>query len=168
MMRVTEKGLLRMSLQHIQHHFSELSRNQEMLASGIRVDTPSKDPVATQRILRWRTIEDGITQYERNINTTKIWMNTTESALDSISSIMEKIHEVALQGGNAIIPQDVREGFTEEVEALLKSIINLANTSVENNYLFAGDTTDTVPFTAVVGGGVLPALLITETRASVI
>jgi len=152
-MRVTGQTLLRNSLRHIQNHFQTLSRNQEMLASGIRVAKPSDDPIAAQRILRWRKVEDGISQYQRNIDNAKIWMNTTESVISSVNGIVETIHELALQGGNSLVPDEVRSGFTNEVEALLKQVVSLANTAVDNNSLFAGHITDTKPFTVTTGAG---------------
>ncbi len=126
-----------------------------MLASGIRVSMPSDDPVATQRILRWRTIDDNITQYQRNIDSTKLWMNSSESVLSSIQEIMERVYEIASTGANDLVPDDIRANYAVEIEALLKEVITLANTSVNDNYLFAGHLTDTKPFTYTLAGGLI-------------
>ncbi len=146
-MRVTVQGILRTSINHINDHFQKLAENQEMLASGIRVKVPSDDPIATQRILRWRKLKGSIEQYGRNISTIKIWMNTTESVIASVKDIMQRVHEMALEGGNSVLPQGFRDGLAQETEELLKEVITLANSSVDNNYLFAGHQTDTKPFT---------------------
>ncbi|MBD3268619.1 MAG: flagellar hook-associated protein 3 [Candidatus Omnitrophica bacterium] len=147
-MRITTQGLLRSSLRHIQNHFESLARNQEMLASGIRVKYPSDDPIATQRILRWRKVEEGISQYSRNISTGKIWLQTSESIIASVNDILQTAYEDALVGSNNLATQDVRDGLAVQIESLLKEMLSLTNTAVDNNYLFGGHITDAAPFTA--------------------
>ncbi|MCM8773431.1 MAG: flagellar hook-associated protein FlgL [Candidatus Omnitrophica bacterium] len=157
-MRITEQGILRTSLVHIQRHFEKLAHNQEMLASGIRVKVPSDDPIATQRILRWKKVKESVVQYQRNISTVEIWMNTTESIIASVQDIVQRVYELALTAGNELLPQEIRAGLSEEVEALLKEIVTLSNSAVDNNYIFAGHITNTKPFTANYTGGLITSV----------
>ncbi len=146
-MRITTSGLLRTSLFNIQKHFERLALNQEQLASGIRVKIPSDDPIATQRILRWRKVQDNLEQHQRNISTSQIWLNTTETVIGSIQSMTERTYELALTASNALIPQSVRQTYAEDVDTILEEIVRLSNQVIDDFYLLGGHQTDTPPFT---------------------
>ncbi|MBD3246394.1 MAG: flagellar hook-associated protein 3 [Candidatus Omnitrophica bacterium] len=145
-MRITTQGLLRNSVMNINRHFERLAENQRQLSSGKRVHVPSDDPIATQRILRWRKVEEGVKQYQRNINTGNIWMRTTESTIVSVREIAQTAYETALVAGNSLVPQETRDGMAQQIETLLKDVLRMANVAVEGNYIFAGHATDTRPF----------------------
>lgn len=147
-MRITTSGLLRTSIFNIQKHFERLALNQEQLASGIRVQVPSDDPVATQRILSWRKVRDNIGQHQRNINTAQIWLNLTETVTTSIHSLVERSYELALTAGNELLPQSVRLTYAEDIDTILKEVVRLSNQVIDDFYLLGGHQTDTAPFTA--------------------
>ncbi|MBN2483044.1 MAG: flagellar hook-associated protein FlgL [Candidatus Omnitrophica bacterium] len=151
-MRISTAGLLRTSVFNIQKHFERLADNQEQLASGIRVQLPSDDPVATQRILSWRKVRDNIGQHHRNISSAQIWLNTTETMVSSIQDLVERAYELALGASNELLPQTVRQTYSEDIDTILKEVLRLSNQVIDDFYLLGGHQSDVTPFSAVTAG----------------
>ena len=62
---------------------------------------------------------------------------------------MQRARELVIYGGNGSMPDDSREALAQEMDQLLRDLINVANSKHGQRHLFAGENTLLKPFEAV-------------------
>ena len=136
--RITEGMLGRRLLSDLRASTARMATAQRQIASGKRIDKPSDDPLATHNALRLRSELAGIAQDQRTISDTQGWLDTTDSALATITDVVHRARELALQGANGAIGQTERNKLADEIDQLIETAKSAANTSYGGRYVFAG------------------------------
>ncbi len=145
--RVTEGMLGRRLLSDLRASTQRIATAQRQIASGRRIDKPSDDPLATHNAMRLRSELGGIAQDKRTISDTQGWLDTTDSALATITDTVHRARELALQGANGAIGQTERNKLADEVDQLIETAKSAANSSYGGRYVLAGTDTDDPPYT---------------------
>lgn len=73
-------------------------------------------------------------------------MTAAELALNEVSSAVNQLRELALQGSNDTLPDESLYALGQIAEGLVDHLLSLANTRHAGRYLFAGHQTRTQPF----------------------
>jgi flagellar hook-associated protein 3 FlgL len=123
-----------------------LVRSQQKVASNKEITRPSDDPFNTSRALALRTSLDGTQQYQRNIEDAQGWQETAEQALSTITEAIHRAHELATQGATDTTDANAREAIAHELDQLIESVKQSANTTYRGRYVFSGTTTDVPPY----------------------
>jgi len=123
-----------------------LVRSQQKVASNKEITRPSDDPFNTSRALALRTSLDGTQQYQRNIEDAQGWQETAEQALNTITEAIHRAHELATQGATDTTDANAREAIAHELDQLIESVRQSANTTYRGRYVFSGTTTDVPPY----------------------
>jgi len=126
----------------------ELNRVQKQLASGYRIDLPSDDPVGTVNYMAYDSRLSEISTYQSIVDSAQSKLKTTDGTLDSATSVLQRMREIAVQGANGTYTKDEREKMAVEVDQLLRELHSLSNTRYKNDALFGGTMTDDNPFAA--------------------
>ncbi len=129
----------------------ELQKSQNELSSGYRVKLPSEDPVAT---INYMDIDSRLKEmgtYQTIVNNAKSKINLIDSSLDSVTSLIQRLRELAVQGANGTYTKEERQNMAVEVDQLLREILQQSNSYYKDNALFGGTMTDEAPFKAVIG-----------------
>jgi flagellar hook-associated protein 3 FlgL len=124
----------------------------ERLASQKKINRPSDDPVGAAGALGYRTLLSQMEQYDRNLNSAKNWLQTSEAALTGMDDVVARAKELAVQMANAGQNAQTRAGAAVEVGHLLDQAVSLANSQSDGRYVFAGYQTGTVPFVKTNNG----------------
>lgn len=127
---------------------------QQRVTTGKKYTTVSEDPVAALSSLSARTLRSRLEQLNRNLVVAKEYTGTTEGVLTEVGSLTQRAYVLALQGANDSTTQPAREAMAAEIGSIQKRLVDLGNTQMSGGrYLFAGQSSDTKPFSDV--GGVL-------------
>ena len=119
---------------------SQVSRAQQQISSGRRVQSASDDPASAARILRLESRLQIIAQYETNINVAENSIEITESTLSSIELALGRVLELVTRSENPIVDGRVTG---REVEQIVDELFALSNTRDEQgDYIFSGFSTD--------------------------
>ncbi|MCR2074908.1 flagellin N-terminal helical domain-containing protein, partial [Campylobacter lari] len=70
----------------------------------------------------------------------------TDTALKNITELLEKFKTLLTKAASDGNSQTSREAIAKELELIKDSIVNIANTSINGQYLFAGSNAATKPF----------------------
>ncbi len=151
-MRVTNTMLTNTFLRNLRFNLRRLQEAQDRLASGKEVRRPSDDPVRVVDALALRSDLGEISQYTRNVEDAKTWLEVTDSALAEATNVLQRARELALYGANDTMPQESRQALAEEVKQLKEQLGLIANTTLGGRYIFGGTNTATEP----VGSGYSP------------
>ncbi len=126
-----------------------LVKTQEQLSTGVRVLTPSDDPVAATKILQLNQELASTDQFNRNIDIAENNLVQEESALRSVTNLMLRMKELTVQAGNtAVLTQTEYAALASEVDSRVGELQNLLNTqNPGGDYIFGGYQSNTPPFT---------------------
>jgi flagellar hook-associated protein 3 FlgL len=143
--RVTQGMITNTFNRDLNYNLRRLARYQHQLAMEKRISRPSDDPVAIVHSLRLRTDLADIATYTENADHALSWLGSTEDALLHAGDILHHAGELAITGANSSNPKDALNAIADEVDELLESLIQIANSAQAGQYLFAGTKTR-VPF----------------------
>ena len=145
---------------------NNLTQTQAKLAQGKQVINASDAPDQAASIQRLKSILNRQDSYQSSLNTVKNRLQGEESTLQSVSDLLVRAKEVAVQGANDTLNPGDRKALATEMQALRDQMLSLANTKDTNgNYLFAGSKVSQPPFVSVAGGS--PQYVGDQTRMKV-
>ncbi len=125
---------------------------QNQLSSGKRVNKPSDDPVNATQILTLQNRVTQDTQFLRNVDYAKGWLQQSEGALSSVNRLVTRAKELALQQSNSVSYNAAnRTQVAAEIGQMINELIGIGNESIGSRYVFGGTITDPAP---VGSGGV--------------
>jgi flagellar hook-associated protein 3 FlgL len=148
-MRITNNMLSNTTLRNLNTNMERLDRLQNELTSGQRISTPSDDPIGTASALEFRTTIAQIDQYIRNADEATSWLDATDSALGSMSSLLQRAQELAVEGASDTYSNADKQAMAAEVQNLLDQSVAVGNSTYGGRYLFGGYRVNTQPFAAV-------------------
>ena len=148
--RITESMTGRRLLADLNSSTTLVAKYQRQISSGRRMEKPSDDPLATHTAMRLRSELQGLANDQRSISDAKGWLDTTEAALGSITDVVQRANELALQGSNGTMAQKDRNKIADEIDQLIETAKSAANASYGGRFVFSGTQTDTQPY--AVGG----------------
>jgi len=160
-MRVTNQQQIDLVMGYYQRIQTNLARVQEALASGKKVNRPSDEPIAYEQIMKFRTVLNNIAKRSLSIHEAISRLNLSESVIGSAETIALRGREIALQERNATSSATTRQAVAKEVHQLLLSLVDTANTKINERYLFSGFETQTAAFglsTLVSSSGRSPSI----------
>lgn len=144
-MRITTNMMTNNYLASLNGSLEKQSTLQQQIADGKAIHKPSDDPIKTIRSLRFNSNLAMNEQYTQNVNDSLSWMNTTDSAMSDLSSIMIKMKELAVSA-DGTKPTDALNTIASEIDGLIEQAISVGNTKIGDRYVFAGQMDKTEPF----------------------
>ncbi|MFB4393821.1 MULTISPECIES: flagellar hook-associated protein 3 [unclassified Pseudomonas] len=146
-MRISTTQFYNTSTNNYQRTFANLVKTQQEASDGIRVRTAADDPVGAARLLQLEQQQNMLDQYKTNITNVRNSLGTSESTLNAIGNILQRVNELAIGSGNAGFTDADRKANAEELQSLEDQLFSLMNSRDENGkYLFSGSKGDTQPY----------------------
>ncbi len=146
--RVNLETFINTTLANVQQSTSNMSKLHEQISTGKKINRASDDPAGARKILSLRSEDLRLDQYASNIMTATQSLDYNASVLQNTSDILQRITELTMQGINGATDQNGRNVIAIEINELLETILQSANSKRLGRYTFAGTETTTVPFEA--------------------
>jgi len=150
-MRVTSQGVFLQVNSDIQQAYRRVATAQESITTGRRINHWSDDPLGAVRVLQFRSFLSSLDQYEKNAQRVLPSFNQGDSVLNDAEDILARAKELALSSANDTQSASARADTAVEVHQLRQQLLDLANTKVEGNFIFAGFKSTTAPFSESAG-----------------
>jgi len=145
---------------------NSLAKSQAQLAQGKQIINPSDAPDQASTVQRLKSILTRQDSYQTALNTVQNRLQGEDSTLSSVSDLLIRAKEIAVQANNDTLSSDNRKALGVELQGLRDQMLSLANTKDTNgNYLFAGSKVSQPPFVSVAGGS--PQYVGDQTRMKV-
>jgi len=145
---------------------TNLAKSQAQLAQGKQIINPSDAPDQASAVQRLKSILSRQDSYQTALNTVQTRLQGEDSTLASVSDLLIRAKEIAVQANNDTLSPDNRKALGVELQGLRDQMLSLANTRDSNgNYMFAGSKVTQPPFVSVAGGS--PQYVGDQTRMSV-
>jgi flagellar hook-associated protein 3 FlgL len=124
----------------------DLNSASETVITGKRLNTLSDDPMGMIRAAGIKSTLNGLKQMDRSISLGNSWLTTSENALTQAQDLVSESKTLALQMANASINPENRKDAAVMVQHITEQMMALANTRVEDRYIFSGNDTDIPSF----------------------
>jgi flagellar hook-associated protein 3 FlgL len=146
-MRITTNLIYNQNLRSIDTNQGNLVDIQQQLASGKKLLRPSDDPVGAAQVIRLTEQLDKLTQYQRNSDLATNSLEQQETALRSISDVVNRARVLTVQSGNGILAPADRKAIGAEIEQIRNQVLGLMNTqNASGEYIFSGYQSSTQAF----------------------
>ena len=126
---------------------SQITRANQEISSGFRVNQASDDPSAVASILNDQNSISQILQVQTNLSEAQTEATGADGALQSTSSLLDELVSIAAQGASSTATAASRSVLGEQVQQIQQQLVAIANTSVGGRFIFGGDSSSTAPYT---------------------
>ncbi|WP_342576261.1 flagellar hook-associated protein FlgL [Paenibacillus sp. FSL M8-0142] len=130
----------------LQGNYKRLDKYQEQMMTQRRINRPSDDAVGVASALQYRSQITATTQFEQNAEDADSWLKYGDTVMTEVTQIIQRLSELAVQGGTDTVPKDARENIAAEVDQLFHQLVSLGNSQFKGKYIFNGERTDQKPF----------------------
>ncbi|HOO33042.1 MAG TPA: flagellar hook-associated protein FlgL [Thermotogota bacterium] len=137
-MRINHTMLHNKILQDITNDYKKVARLHEEGTTGLKVIYPSDDAIVATRASNANSRVREMEQYKRNGNTVSTYLDLYDSVTQEMSSLATNIRELTVKGANDSMTPTDRESIAQEIDKIKDHMIQLANTNVGGEYIFAG------------------------------
>lgn len=93
-MRVTQSMLSGNMLRNLNNSYGKMSKLQDQLASGSKINRPSDDPVIAVKGMGYRRELGKVEQFTRNMNEVNSWLDTSNESLDQVNTALARVKEL--------------------------------------------------------------------------
>ena len=114
----------------------------ERLSSGLRINNAKDDPAGLAISNKMKQQIAGIEQASRNTQDGTSALNTADGALNEVVSIIQRMHELAVQAANDTNTVEDREASQQEIVALRKEIDRISKDTEFNTKALLDGTLD--------------------------
>jgi flagellar hook-associated protein 3 FlgL len=137
-MRVTPGMTADNAIYNLQQGRSTMETLNEQIASGSVVNRPSDDPLTTRQLLDLQNQISAGDQYSSNITKGSLLLNVSATALGGMSDLMTQIKKTALSMISGSSDPVAIASATSNLSQLKSQLIDLGNTQIGNQFVFAG------------------------------
>lgn len=153
-MRISTQSFYGSALSAMLDQQAVLSRTQNQVATGKRVNTPADDPISAVHILELERAQSESGQFAKNSEMARSRLNIEEQALADTGSLLQRVRELTLQAANTATLSDAdRLSVATELSARRQELQDIANRrDGAGEYLFSGFAGLTQPFATSAAG----------------
>ncbi|AND85395.1 flagellar hook-associated protein 3 [Clostridium tyrobutyricum] len=137
-MRITNKSISNNFLVDMQRNLQNLSKVQQQVSSMKNFSKPSDDPLNVERSMQMQTSLNATNQYYSNITSSLSWMETTDTTLGQLGTVLTNVRSDLVKAGDAGYTQDERDKVNDEVKQYVAQFAQILNTNLGGEYIFGG------------------------------
>ncbi len=143
-MRISTNQIYQRALSNMLIQQARASKLQEQLASGLRVQNPSDDPIASAQIELMNQRINSTELLQKNRLAAESALNLEEVILSDTVSSLHRLREIQVQAGNTVLSEDDRKSLAAEAKTILNQLQDYANAKDGNgNFMFSGGQSST-------------------------
>ena len=146
-MKISTAYLFDRSVNQMSSVQSDLAHTQAQVSAGKQVISPSDAPDQAAAIQRLKSVLNHQDSYLKALTTVKARLEGEDSNLQSVSDMLIRAKELAVQSANDTLNPANRKAWAVELKGLRDQMLSMANSRDSNgNYLFGGSRVKQAPF----------------------
>ncbi|HET8976854.1 MAG TPA: flagellar hook-associated protein FlgL [Solirubrobacteraceae bacterium] len=124
----------------------QLANTEQVLSTGKSINQPSDNPYGASLAVQLQQDLSGLSSYSSNVTDGTAWTSSASSALTTIQSIVQRAQELVVEAANGTQSPADLAASGDEINQLIDSVKQAANTQYNGQYIFAGTATGTAPY----------------------
>ena len=150
-MRITAGMSQRHVLTDLRRVQERLADAQDRVSSGKQIEKPSDDPLGAERAVRLRSELQTNSAYSTAVDESKSWLDASDTALSSLTSVVQRVRELTVQAANGSTSDAGRQSIKAQVDQLIEEAKTTLNSAYDGRYIFSGTAIDKPPYTTATG-----------------
>lgn len=150
--RVSSNLVTNLMTGNLQRTNLQMLKLQEQLSTGLRVNRPSDDASVVGSLTLLQRTLGRYEQQQTNLGRAQTTVDNTDQALADVSNLLLEAQNIASDQVGVGSTAETRANQAQVIDAMITSLMGIANRSVRGVHLFAGETADTQPFVDAMGG----------------
>jgi flagellar hook-associated protein 3 FlgL len=152
-MRISTSSVYQTAVNSFNNMQSAIASSIEQVDSGIALTNPSDNPAAAAQVLNLTQTGSINTQLGVNRTNANNSLAMADSALSGVTNQLQSLESKIVQAGDGTLSNSDRATVATGLKSSLDQLVGLANSTDQNgNYLFAGYSSSTAPYTETPGG----------------
>ena len=152
--RISTSGKYSQLVADMQQQLNNYNRLTKQLASGSRLTSITDDPIAAVNALNTNRQLGQIDTFSSNVELAKTELSTLDDLMDLANGYLSNAWDKAVQANNQTYSDTSLKALKVEIDEITKTMVDLANTEYDNNYIFSGANTKTIPYTIDENGDI--------------
>ncbi len=144
--RVSDSYLSHILVADLNRSLGTMLKYQRMAGTMRRINSFADDPRSVGAVNRYNSLISDNKQYLRNTQRSRVIVDATDTALQTISDILISTRELALRESSALGTPDSNAQAMTVVDNMVNQLLDVLNGSIEGNYIFSGHQTNRAPF----------------------
>jgi flagellar hook-associated protein 3 FlgL len=141
-------------LYDLNNNLQNMQNIQQQMSTGNIINKASDDPLGASKVMQINTELAQNQQYKTNISGTTDWLNATNTSLDQVNSVLQRVQELLISSSDAAYGSDELKSIKDEVNQNVSQLTQVLNTSYDGQYIFGGTGTSNKPVgTSTTAGG---------------
>ncbi|MDR2641924.1 MAG: hypothetical protein LBC74_03945 [Planctomycetaceae bacterium] len=122
------------------------AKYEQQLTSQIQYQYGSDSPYNASTTLAIQAQIERKTQNTANLKNSQNFLTASDVVLSKVASLTNDAQAMALNAINTLTSAEERGTLAQSVKQIVQQFFSIGNSSYEGRYLFAGSTTDIIPF----------------------
>jgi len=144
-MRIATETIYAQQTQAIDEQTALYAQLGAQLSSGKKLTQPSDDPSEIAQDLQLHSTISVQAQQSTNVQNAVSELTSTDSALSSLTSLLQSARQLAVQGSSDSLSASQRGAIADQVDQLLQQAIAIGNTQYDGQYVFGGSAAGATP-----------------------
>ena len=130
----------------IQKNEANFNRLTQQLSSGKKVTNITDDPIASVNIINTNRQLGQIETFNNNVAMGMKELDTLDDLMELAGNYLNSAWDKATQANNGTYGVSSLKALKTEIDEITKTMVDLANTEFNGNYMFAGANTKLLPY----------------------
>src|SRR5437016_423914 len=139
-------------LDSLRQNSLRLFLEQNRLATGYNINTPSDDPVGSSQVINLQTLLERQDQILTNIRHADSFLSASDDAIGNVSDLLTQAQSIASEMASTTVDQGQRDASAELVQGIIDEMVRTGNRQFNGVYLFGGTRITQAPFEQTAGG----------------
>lgn len=144
-MRMTNQLMKFMNNYDYQTNMKALYKLNTQISSGLKIQNSFEDSSVYNDGMRLDYEVATLEQVQTATSKAQHFSKNTDKALSEFKQQLERFKTKLVQGANEIHSQTSREAIANDLQGIKNHLVNIANTSINGQFLFAGSAINTKP-----------------------
>ncbi|MBM3282705.1 flagellar hook-associated protein 3 [Candidatus Gottesmanbacteria bacterium] len=150
-MRITNNIIHSRLIKNIQDSTERLAKSQERMSTNKNISKPSDDPMGVSQIIYYQRDLHKLRQAIRNAENANAVLSHTDTIIQQVVDLLTYVRTNATVMATDTVDENVRSDMANEVDMIIKQLIQKANTNFGNRYIFSGYRILTEPYQEIEG-----------------
>lgn len=145
--RITQSGKYTQLVSDLQKQLSNYNKLSQQLTSGSKLTSISDDPIAAVNVLNTSRQLGQIDTFSSNVKIAMAELSSLDDLMELATGYLSSAWNKATQANNQTYSDGSLKALKVEIDEITKTMVDLANTEYDNNYIFGGANTRVLPYT---------------------
>lgn len=153
--RITTASRYNLLLNDMRRSLATYNKSIEQLSSSSKINKLTDDPIGAVNVLNTNRQLGQIETFETNVGMASAELSALGDLMELASGYLSQAWDKAVQANNQTYNANSLEALKVEIDEITKTMVDLANTEYNDNYIFSGANTKTVTFTIDDNGDII-------------